>query len=164
MATRGRKPKPTAQKVLEGNPGKRRLTVGEPRPGASQVRRMPRGLSPRAQELWHRLADDMADLGMFSDVDIPAFMLMAEHYAVARAALAIVTEDGMTVVDENGLARKHPLLQVFRDNSTAFRAYATEFGMTPSSRARLGARPEGEQLSLADELFGLMEQADEAAG
>lgn len=164
MATRGRKPKPTAQKVLEGNPGKRRLTVGEPRPGASQVRRMPRGLSPRAQELWHRLADDMADLGMFSDVDIPAFMLMAEHYAVARAALAIVTEDGMTVVDENGLARKHPLLQVFRDNSTAFRAYATEFGMTPSSRARLVARPEGEQLSLADELFGLMEQDDEAAG
>ncbi|HZK10243.1 MAG TPA: phage terminase small subunit P27 family, partial [Clostridia bacterium] len=32
MATRGRKPKPTALKVLEGNPGKRPLNKNEPQP------------------------------------------------------------------------------------------------------------------------------------
>ena len=32
MATRGRKPKPTALKVLEGNPGKRPLNDREPVP------------------------------------------------------------------------------------------------------------------------------------
>ena len=32
MAQRGRKPKPTAVKVLEGNPGKRSLNTGEPKP------------------------------------------------------------------------------------------------------------------------------------
>ena len=32
MATRGRKPKPTAMKVLEGNPGKRPLNFAEPHP------------------------------------------------------------------------------------------------------------------------------------
>ena len=32
MATRGRKPKPTAVKVLEGNPGKRPLNMFEPVP------------------------------------------------------------------------------------------------------------------------------------
>lgn len=32
MATRGRKPKPTAIKELEGNPGKRPLNANEPRP------------------------------------------------------------------------------------------------------------------------------------
>ena len=32
MATRGRKPKPTALKVLEGNPGKRPLNENEPKP------------------------------------------------------------------------------------------------------------------------------------
>ena len=32
MAQRGRKPKPTAVKVLEGNPGKRGLNAGEPKP------------------------------------------------------------------------------------------------------------------------------------
>ena len=33
MAQRGRKPKPTAVKVLEGNPGKRQLNPFEPQPG-----------------------------------------------------------------------------------------------------------------------------------
>ena len=42
MATRGRKPTPTASKELEGNPGKRPLNAHEPRPerkraGLSQV-------------------------------------------------------------------------------------------------------------------------------
>ena len=33
MATRGRKPKPTNLKVLEGNPGQRPLNDNEPKPG-----------------------------------------------------------------------------------------------------------------------------------
>ena len=32
MATRGRKPKPTGIKQLEGNPGKRKLNEREPKP------------------------------------------------------------------------------------------------------------------------------------
>ena len=32
MAARGRKPKPTALKELEGNPGKRSLNPSEPKP------------------------------------------------------------------------------------------------------------------------------------
>ena len=32
MATRGRKPKPTAMKELEGNPGKHPLNISEPKP------------------------------------------------------------------------------------------------------------------------------------
>lgn len=32
MATRGRKPKPTAMKELEGNPGKHPLNTSEPKP------------------------------------------------------------------------------------------------------------------------------------
>ena len=37
MATRGRKPKPTALKVLEGNPGKRPLNDREPVPPLSLI-------------------------------------------------------------------------------------------------------------------------------
>ena len=46
MAIRGRKPKPTALKVLEGNPGHRPLNKKEP---------MPKGKLPRCPE-W--LEDD----------------------------------------------------------------------------------------------------------
>ena len=34
LAQRGRKPKPTAVKQLEGNPGKRQLNANEPKPAA----------------------------------------------------------------------------------------------------------------------------------
>ena len=35
MATRGRKPKPTALKLLEGNPSRRALNKNEPQPPTS---------------------------------------------------------------------------------------------------------------------------------
>ena len=38
MATRGRKPKPTALKLLEGNPGKRPLNEHEPIPPTGKIR------------------------------------------------------------------------------------------------------------------------------
>lgn len=38
MAARGRKPKPTALKVLEGNPGKRPLNDHEPIPPKGELK------------------------------------------------------------------------------------------------------------------------------
>ena len=68
------------------------------------------------------------------------------------ACLERIEREGLTLV-VGGATHKHPLLQVFRDNSNAFRAYAAEFGMTPSARTRLHVE-EAEQLSLAEMLFG----------
>ena len=49
MAQRGRKPKPTAVKVLEGNPGKRSLNTGEPKPD-KKAPRCPAWLEDEAKE------------------------------------------------------------------------------------------------------------------
>ena len=56
MATRGRKPKPTALKVLEGNPGKRPLNDREPVPPKGTLK-CPAWLLPEAKKEWKRLAD-----------------------------------------------------------------------------------------------------------
>lgn len=150
--------------MLAGNPGKRRLTHDRVQPGRSKVRRMPRGLSKGAKRLWRMLAGDLVELGLFTDVDVPAFMLMAEHFGIAREAALIVDEEGLQTKDEHGCNRKHPLLQVLRDNSAAFRQFATEFGLTPSARVRLDVQIEPEQLSFADalanEFFGLADDGE----
>lgn len=156
MAIKGRKPKPTAQKELNGNPGKRALNKREPQPGKRRVNRMPAGMTDGARRLWRQLSGDMVELGLLTDADLPAFVLMAEHYGIARQALTEIAEEGLTAQDEHGLLRKHPLLQVFRDNSTAFRSYAGEFGMTPSSRSRVQLPDGGQQLSLGEELFAIV--------
>lgn len=156
MSTRGRKPTPTAVKKLQGNPGKRPIARREPKPQTAVKR--PHGLGQGLQRrFWDEHAPELERLQILTGVDAAAFRLMAEHYALAVQAvheLRKPTEEGggLTIEGRDG-AKKNPLAQVFRDNSIAFKAWATEFGMTPSARARLQLPEEAEQLSLAEMLF-----------
>lgn len=59
MATRGRKPKPTAMKELEGNPGKHPLNTSEPKPN-KKAPACPKWLEPEAKKEWRRLAKQMS--------------------------------------------------------------------------------------------------------
>ena len=72
MAKRGRKPKPTALKKLEGNPGKRPLTELEPLPPIS-VLRCPNWLLPEARKEWRRLAPALINMGVLTLADAIPF-------------------------------------------------------------------------------------------
>ena len=50
----GRKPKPTALKKLEGNPGKRKLNTKEPIPAKGMLN-CPEWLLPEAKKEWENL-------------------------------------------------------------------------------------------------------------
>ena len=58
MATRGRKPKPTAMQELEGNPGKHPLNTSEPKPN-KKAPACSKWLEPEAKKEWRRLAKQM---------------------------------------------------------------------------------------------------------
>lgn len=151
MSTRGRKPKPTAVKQLQGNPGKRPLTKREPKPQTAVKR--PHGLGQGLQRrFWDEHAPELERLQILTGIDGAAFRLMSEHYALAVRAAMELHGDSLTVEGRDG-PKKNPLVQVLRDQSAAFKSYATEFGMTPSARARLQLPEEAEQLSLAELLF-----------
>lgn len=143
-------------KKLAGNPGKRPLNESEPQPRPASPW-LPRGLTPGAQRYWRRMAREQIELGVLTTADVPAFILMAEQYAVARQAAHDLVRDGqleLTVTDVNGNLRKHPLLQVLRDSAAAYRMFAVEFGMTASSRSRIKAAPPAErEKTLAELLF-----------
>jgi P27 family predicted phage terminase small subunit len=167
MGRRGPKPKPTKLKELAGNPGKRRLNKSEPKPKALPPAKVAKVAKKRQDPLADGLTDFYArygkklrDLGVLTEVDEAAFDMMAVHWSLAREVAQIVRKDGVRVKDENGLDRKHPLLQVLRDNSAAFRQYAAEFGMTPSSRSALHVEPPAKEKTLAEMLF---EGVDEPA-
>lgn len=132
----GPPPKPTALKKLGGNPGKRALNPNEPQPDRVMPA-MPRGLRRGAKQFWTLYADKLETLGLLTELDGPAFTMMAMHYALAWDAAQILKKDGLMAEDENGAYRKHPMLQVMKDNSRAFLQYAQQFGLTPSARSRL---------------------------
>lgn len=162
MAKPGRKPKPTELKRLQGNPGKRPLNEAEPQPEG--VAKMPHGLKthyPQLAKRWEELAAVLEPLGLLTEADGLAFRLLLQHYQFALEAAVELREAGsLTRMDENGVERKHPLLQIFRDNSNMYRMWAAEFGLTPSSRARLKVDGGEGAKSLADELFEIINQTE----
>lgn len=160
MSTRGPKPKPTELKKIQGNPGHRPLNQAQPKP--KTVVKKPRGMQPIAQRLWDEYAPELERLQVLSGVDSAAFRLMAEHYGFAVQAAKALHEQGLTVEGDEGV-KKNPVAQIFKDNSLAFKNYAAEFGLTPSSRTRLQMPAEAEQLSLAEQLFQVVAQSVEVA-
>ena len=79
---------------------------------------------------------------VFTRTDCAAFLTMFEHYELAQRAYQQILEEGFTTIDERGLPRKSPVVQIYRDNSLAYLRYANEFGLTPSSRSRQGSELE----------------------
>lgn len=162
--TRGRKPKPTAKKILEGNPGKRVLNKREPKPRVSADKpKVPAKIAgvvykaeieAACQAFGDKYLPQLRALDLLTDLDIAAFELMSVHYSIAWAAASIVERDGLLLIDKFNQAHKHPALQVMRDNSAAFRAFAAEFGMSPSSRSRIQTPLPDDMSQLEMELFG----------
>ncbi len=151
---RGRKPKPTESKKRAGNPGRHKLSGSEPKPKSTKI--SPTLIDERAREFGASVLPELRATKVLTDVDLGAFEMMCTHYAIARLAAERVMKEGLMQRNAFGWA-KHPLLQVFRDNSKAFEAYASDFGMTPSARTRIHIE-EAEQLSLADLLFSEVEK------
>lgn len=160
MATPGTKPKPTRVKELEGNPGHRAINRAEPKPDVAEPRALPYGVTKTARGFHKRYAPLLVRLGILTEADEAAFNLMSLHYGLAIDAARELREAGLTVDGRDG-PKKHPLAQVFRDNSSSFRQYAGEFGMTPSARSRLSVE-DAEQMSLADILFASVTAGDNA--
>ena len=69
MAQRGRKPKPTALKMLEGNPGGRPLNEAEPKP-QKKAPRCPPWLEDEAKREWKRMAKVLEQMGLLTEMDM----------------------------------------------------------------------------------------------
>jgi len=150
---RGRKPKPTAKKRLEGNPGKRKLNKREPKPRIS-TNITPAQIDAGAKAFTDLYLPQLHEMQILTDADLAAFELMSVHYAMAWRAAEIVQSQGVILKDKFGQLHKHPALQILRDNSAMFKAYAVEFGMTPSARSRIQVPLPNEPDRLEMELFG----------
>ncbi len=69
--------------------------------------------------------------------DAESFARYIQHLRLAYQADEILKAEGVITHDEDGLPRKHPALQIHRDNSMAALKFEEQFGLTPSARMRL---------------------------
>lgn len=116
----GRPPKPTALKLLQGNPGKRKLPAGEPVSAVGAI--CPAWLGAEAREMWKKWAPIFEGMGCLREADTLAFANWMALQARIKAC------------EEAGEALSLQALKLAQ-------SYAVQFGATPSGRARVSVEP-----------------------
>lgn len=134
---RGKRPKPTAVRELEGNRGHRRHNRSEPQFPPAVVQDCPDWLSDAAKAEWNRLAPDMILVGMLTKGDIVAFAGYCQCYAHWVTAEEYLNTEGLTVQDSFGNTRAAPHVAIAVKMLDKIRQFASEFGCTPSARGRI---------------------------
>jgi P27 family predicted phage terminase small subunit len=141
MGLRGFAPKPTALKILEGNPGKRPLNKREPRPADSQVH-CPASLSPDAQREWRRLAPVLRRMKVLTEADRIGLERLCEALVTQQQAQAALNKVGLLVkqgADDThaGWIQTNPLFHMVRELNREIATWLREFGLTPAARTRV---------------------------
>jgi P27 family predicted phage terminase small subunit len=135
MGKRGPAPAPTALKLVKGTRRDRVNTAG-PKPAPDpNVLDPPAWLSTGAVDVWNLLAPQLVRQGVLTSWDVHAFTVLCEAIVIHERATAELADQGMTVDSSHGGRAKNPLLQIVRDSAQTIRAFAQEFGLTPSARA-----------------------------
>lgn len=134
----GRKPKPTALKLLEGNPGKRELNQFEPKP-TDGLPICPEWLMEDAKEEWYRLAAVMNKMGILSEVDQSAFAVYCQTWARWKEAQEHIDREGSTFETDSGQIKRNPWVAIANEWQAKLMSVCGEFGLTPSSRSRIVA-------------------------
>lgn len=152
MATRGRKPKPTALKMLEGNPGKRPLNENEPVPPKGSIK-CPSWLLPEAKKEWKRLAPSLEAMGVLTMADLTAFEGYCQAYARWKEAEAFITQHGSIFKTPSGYVQQVPQVSIAQTNLKIMLKFCEQFGLTPSARSRMigeenGAETETDEMEL----------------
>lgn len=123
----GRPPKPTALKILQGNPGGRPLNEDEPKPELGAVIPAWFATDPVLVAEWKRHEERLTRLGLLTEIDDDAL-----------ATLCVLEVRFRDMVAEG--ASPLALAKV----SAEKRALWSRFGMTPADRVRVkvsGAKP-----------------------
>jgi len=144
MTRRGRKPKPTALKVLEGNPGKRPLPQNEPKPKPIAPERPP-WLTGEGRKMWERLAPELERLGLLTAIDGEAFAAACQCWKTYVDCQRHLKKHGYTYAYVNKAGAENeierPQVKIAQKALDQFKAFCAEFGLTPSSRTRIDVKP-----------------------
>lgn len=135
---RGRKPKPTALKRLDGNPGKRGYNHDEPVVPKGQPD-CPQHLSDAARNEWHRIAGPLHEMGVLTTVDRAALAAYCQAWGRWVEAEEKLRDTPTLLKTASGYVQQNPWLSIANKQLDLMGRYMAELGITPASRSRVQA-------------------------
>lgn len=139
---RGRKPKPSYLRVLDGNAGKRPVNENEPIPAGKLEERPPPDVLSDAQKIVWRQAIKSAPPGMLRHLDesvLVVWVTACERHADASKQ---VSKLGSLLKGKTGTPYQNPYLAIMNKQAAILLKAAAELGFTPSSRSRVKVDPQ----------------------
>ena len=154
----GRTPKPTALKVVTGNPSKRALNKNEPKPDL-RIPECPEYIVGNAKNAWDKLAVMLESMGVLTIADGLALERLCECYAEILECRELIELNGRvysSVSGEDGMLLKaNPAVGQLQDADRRFKSYLVEFGLTPASRSKIQViQKEDDKQDPLKEFFG----------
>lgn len=147
----GRRPKPTALKVIEGNRGHRALNENEPRPDPVAPE-CPDWLHKWAKEMWAWIVPQLEQMGVIGRCDLTILVALCQSWARWRQAEETLDREGLTyqslvMLDGDGkpvsvdaakiLMKEHPAAKIAARERAACVKAAIDLGLSPTVRARI---------------------------
>ncbi|HGK4852915.1 TPA: phage terminase small subunit P27 family [Yersinia enterocolitica] len=152
---------PTHLVLVKGNPSKRAINKSEPKP-PSGVPPIPKHFDKQGKYWFKRIGDELDKVGVMTTLDGKALELLIEAYTEYRHHCDTLEREGYTfaVYDEEDkdegkkrsirMIKMHPASVMKSDAWKRVRAMLSEFGMTPASRSKVGAKGPAEADPLDD--------------
>ncbi len=131
----GRKPKPSAIKEMQGNPGKRPINKAEPKP-EGVLREPPEWFDKEHKEVWHH-ALKCCPKGLMRKLDWAVLEVWVCAYVQHKEAAELLRVEPYLVETISGGVRANPLVGIQRTAAQTLLKCAAEMGFTPSSRSRI---------------------------
>src|ERR1700675_2300685 len=149
MGRRGPSPKPTALRILQGNPGKIGLNPHEPKlPQAAIDLKPPAFLSTAAEQVWQRLVPDLRAAGLLTSIDVDLLAAYFSPHARWRAAEDFLAAKGFSYIIRGEPTKNEPLgrvkyVQQYPQVAIAHKALhflgrlGADLGLSPAARSRI---------------------------
>lgn len=133
----GRRPKPTAKKLLAGNPGKRALNQAEPDFELVLNIDCPDWMGDNGRMLWEAVAPQLCKERILAATDIQNLEVYCSAYDQFRMAQADIAKNGVTVSGAMGGVIKNPAATALKEATAMMASYGGMLGLDPSSRQRM---------------------------
>jgi P27 family predicted phage terminase small subunit len=139
MAKTGRKAKPTALKLVTGNPGKRPINEKEPEPLRIFEPPAPADFSELETAKWNDLSKKLAACRVLTELDLDALEIYCREWVAMHDALTDLDSRGKLLQTRTGGVMWNPNWSQYKHSQSVCRSIMAEFGMTPSTRTSVVA-------------------------
>lgn len=147
-------PKPTALKLIAGNPGKRALNLSDGVNPRIEIPAPPKHLGKSAVKEWRRITPILEELGLVSGLDVAALSLYCQSYGrlveletAFNGKVAAKVSEGNAFCDAvlatsigitpSGYQQQSVIVQLIRSHREEVNRYLAHFGLSPAARARV---------------------------